>query len=60
MKSSAVATAQALLVLPVLLLIRRAFDVVIPQRAVTHLVLIGVGGGDLALRRTGLAGATGT
>jgi len=33
------------------LLIRRAFDVVIPRRVATHLVLIGVGGGDLALRR---------
>jgi ABC-type multidrug transport system fused ATPase/permease subunit len=40
---AALATAQSLLVLPVLLLIRRAFDVVIPQRDVPRLVLIGLG-----------------
>jgi len=39
---AAVATGQSLLVLPVLLLIRRAFDVVIPQRQVSSLILIGV------------------
>lgn len=40
---AAVATAQSLLVLPVLFLIRHAFDVVIPRRNVSLLVLMGLG-----------------
>jgi ABC-type multidrug transport system fused ATPase/permease subunit len=40
---AAVATAQSLLVLPVLFLIRYAFDTVIPHRDAGRLVLIGVG-----------------
>jgi ATP-binding cassette, subfamily B, bacterial len=52
---AAVATAQSLLVLPVLLLIRRAFDEVIPQRRVSQLVLIGAGILAIRLANSGVS-----
>jgi ATP-binding cassette subfamily B protein len=52
---AAVATAQSLLVLPVLYLIRRVFDVVIPQRDVRVLVLMGLGILAIRLANSGIS-----